>query len=579
MNKQISMEKVRLLYQQPAGTLFGSAVVVLAAAHTLREGNSALLLVLWATVAVVVVVGRYYVHRKLATKLSGKQVFNERKLGLFYAACALVTGMLWGFSLLFFFPEDRYNLSIIMVIHGGYISISILATSIYLPAFFAFVLSACLLITGSLIYHGGSEFWLMTGLSIFFTCMVLFFGIRNNRSVSDLIKLQLKNIDLLAAVEKERDRAQQAMLAKNRFLAAASHDLRQPVHALGLSVGSLRTHVSSPQALTIMDQIDESADGLSNLFHGLLDLSKLDANVVQNSPRHIQLDNLLSRLHKEFQSLADEKNLHLNMPGKTNLVALIDKNLLERVLRNLLSNAIKYTDAGSVTLNLRALPDAELLEISVVDTGPGIPPDEHSNIFSEYHQLSNPERNRAKGLGLGLAIVKRLCTLMEIPITVESTPGEGATFSIVMKAGKALAPAKKQTLEPVPDITENVILVVEDEIAILKSTEQLLQSWGCVVVCATSTEEAMEKLIDYPRLDAIVADFRLRDNKTGLESIQVVREFYEEKIPALLVTGDTEPARLNQASEAGVRMIHKPVSPERLKTEITQITDSLTATL
>ncbi len=573
MQTPISHEQIRLLYAQPTGVFFGAIVVALAASWTLwPDADHRVWIALWCAANIALVLGRLYAHRVYARQLEQHPDQDNTLWGLFYCLCSFSTGFLWGLTLLLFFPSDRYNLAIIMVIHAGYISAAVLATSVYFPAFLCFILSSSVLITGAIVLHGGWDFTMMAGLSVFYSAMLIFFGIRNNHSVADQIRLRMKNDELLAQVEQERDRAQQAVLDKNRFLASASHDLRQPVHALGLQVGNLRKHIDSAEALDILGSIRESTDGLSDLFHGLLDLSELDANVIQNAPGHHRLAELLSRINTDFQSVAQEKGLSLDIDTQTNAIALIDKSLLERVLRNLISNAIKYTGNGGVSLSIEPIEKDEALKISVRDTGQGIPSQEIDKIFSEYHQLENPERDRRKGLGLGLAIVRRICELMKVPIQVDSTPGKGSTFSLIVPAGKHIPEPVRPPVEPLQDISEAIVLTVEDEVSTLKAMKQMLQDWGCEVIAATSTAEAMQLLAAQKFVDAIVADLRLPDNRTGLETIEVVRAHYEnDALPALLISGDTDPERLTMANEAGVKMVHKPVDPDKLRREITRI--------
>ncbi len=572
MQKQISQEQIRLLYAQPTGTFFGSIVVALAATYTLwTDAAHPIWLAIWCGATVALVIGRLYAHRVYADQLAANPAMDNTLWGFFYCLCSSTTGILWGLSLLLFFPADRYNLAIIMVIHAGYISAAVLASSVYFPAFLGFIISSSVLITGAIIFHGGWQFVVMAGLSIFYSGMLVFFGVRNNRSVTDQIRLRMKNDELLREVAEQRDRAQHAMLDKNRFLASASHDLRQPVHTLGLQVGNLRKYIVDEEPQKILDAISDSTDGLSDLFDGLLDLSELDANVVQNAPGHHQLSEMLSRINTDFQALALEKGLSLDIATDSRAVAHCDKSLLESVLRNLLSNAIKYTGKGGVALTVEPQNDTTW-RISVLDTGQGIPASEIENIFSEYHQLENPERDRRKGLGLGLAIVRRKCKLMGTPLNVESTPGQGSVFSIDVPAGKHIPVAVKQPVEALQDISEAIVLIVEDERPTLIAMQQMLEDWGCTVIAARTTDEAMDKLKTEKFLDAVVADLRLPNNENGLETIAAVRARYNnDTLAALLISGDTDPERLAMASKAGVKMVHKPVDPDNLRREVTKI--------
>jgi len=263
------------------------------------------------------------------------------------------------------------------------------------------------------------------------------------------------------------------------------------------------------------------------------------------------------------------KGLTLRIDTPTDLHALVDPALLERIVTNLVSNAINYTDQGYVEIKTAVIATGEI-ELSVIDTGRGIPASEHENIFSEYHQLENPERNRQKGLGLGLAIVHRLCALMSVPIKVTSSPGQGSCFTITLLRGEQ--PTVTRVDEALELVSQGInVVVIDDETDILEGMHKILTNWGCHAVPATSTAEALAALQDYNvEPDIIVADFRLKGEDSGLEAISAIREEYNWEIPSILVTGDTAPERLQQAAKASVKVLHKPVEPNQLKSMLRQ---------
>jgi len=418
--------------------------------------------------------------------------------------------------------------------------------------------------------NGGIEYWPYACLMCLFAVATALSASRNSQFVTQQITLRFQNTELMNDLTVQRDNAEQAMLAKNRFLAAASHDLRQPVHALGLFVDSLAPHLEAPKARAILDKIRQSSAALGGLFHGLLDISKLDADVIENNPRDFLLDDLAERLQSDFAGAAEEKNIKLLMPQECGYAAYADTALLDRIMRNITSNAIKYTDKGSVTFSCEKTSD-DKIKIDISDTGRGIPESELSNIFSEYHQLENSERDREKGLGLGLAIVRRLGLLTGIEIKVESEVNVGSVFSIILPIGnKDNIVPPKPTSNPTK-VEDLKIVVIDDEVDIIEGMRNVLTVWGCTTFTGTTTDEALTALAGQDRPDLIIADFRLKAHESGLDAIQTIRDEYNYDIPAALITGDTSPERLRQATSASAILMHKPVEPANLRTLLANI--------
>lgn len=563
MDERIKQELLRILLTQRQTALSGAIVVTLITAYSLWSEHGGPSLALWTIATIGLLLLRWYLstgYNKLTAEEQNSQyVYWSRQFTL----GSLSNGILWGLVTVLFFSSDPLLLSIVIVVHTGYIGGAASATSTLLPAFLAFSLTSSIIFTMGIIINGGRDFLQFVVLISLYEVIMIFFAIRNNRSVSNLVALRLQNTELLSDLREQRDKAETAMIAKNRFLAAASHDLRQPVHALGLFVASLESHQGFEERQYILSKIKQTTASLAGLFHGLLDVSKLDANVVENEPIDYPVDKLLYQIKDQFQETARLKDLSLLIDINTELVAWVDPSLLERIFANLVSNAINYTDTGSVTISARVTENKKI-DLQVRDTGKGIPASEHERIFSEYHQLENPERDRQKGLGLGLAIVRRLCLLMSVPIKVSSVPGEGSVFTITIPIGDSNNVVKATRSPEAKNHAINV-LVIDDEVDILEGMEKILTNWGCNTVTATSTQEAMVALDNTVEPDVILADLRLRDNESGLDAIHAIREEFNWEIPSILVTGDTDPERLKQATQASVELIHKPVEPETLR--------------
>ena len=373
------------------------------------------------------------------------------------------------------------------------------------------------------------------------------------------------------ALEKARKEAEQANAAKTRFLAAASHDLRQPIHALGLFFAELAERVRSADNERVIHQVEDSIEAINSMLNALLDVSKLDAGIVKPEITQFSLSTVLSRLNGEFQPLALESENHLKIRAKESLVET-DSSMLERMLRNLIGNALRHTQKGRILIGTRRRGNQ--IEIQVLDTGPGIPPDQLEEIFVEFHQLNNPARDRRQGLGLGLAIVKRLAQLLRHEVKVKSKLGHGSCFSIMLPLISA------NEAQPVQSPIETIfipsyalsgqrLLVLDDDISVRDSMEGLLRHWGFDVISAGSQQEAEVKLSAQDgRIELMIVDYRLADNVSGIDVARTLQNRLNYPVGVLIITGDTGPERLREAEASGYPLLHKPVQPARLRSTL-----------
>ncbi len=365
--------------------------------------------------------------------------------------------------------------------------------------------------------------------------------------------------------QKVADRTQElaaANQAKTRFLAAASHDLRQPMHALGLFVAQLRGRIVEPEALAMVGKVESAVTALQELLDALLDISRLDAGVVTPSNTDFRLQPLLLRLDGVFAPQAEGKGIRLRA-APTRLAVRSDPVLLERILINLLANAVRYTQQGGVLVGCRRRGGN--VRVEVWDSGIGIADTHRDSIFQEFYQIGNPERDRQKGLGLGLAIATRLARLLGSRIELVSRPGKGSVFAIELPRGTATESTRKT--EPAPLSLHGMrVLIVDDDALVRDAMASLLTQWGCEVLSAGDGAEAeavMKRQGATP--DAIVCDYRLPEGETGIEVIRRLRNVAGADVPAALVTGDTAPERLREASDSGYALLHKPVQPAKLR--------------
>lgn len=374
--------------------------------------------------------------------------------------------------------------------------------------------------------------------------------------------------------QKIEERTRQLTLAnqaKTRFLAAASHDLRQPMHALGMFISQLRDMISFPEARKIVDHAELSVAAMESLLNALLDISRLDAGILTPRFEDFPVVVLLDRMENSFGPSAREKGLSFHVMPCSAWVHS-DPVLLERILMNLVSNAMRYTEQGGIVIGCRRR--SERLRIEVWDSGSGIPKDKQREIFQEFFQLANPERDRTKGLGLGLAIVERLAHLLNHHLDLASTPGRGSVFAVeALRAESRPVTDILNAMQAVPGALDNVFaVVIDDEAMVREGMRGLLTSWGCHVLTAASGEEALARLEEHERMpDLIISDYRLPDNETGIEAIQRIQASLPVEIPAVLISGDTAPERLTEAKASGYHLLHKPVQPARLRTLLSRV--------
>jgi CheY-like chemotaxis protein len=363
------------------------------------------------------------------------------------------------------------------------------------------------------------------------------------------------------ALSTALDAADASVRAKTQFLAAASHDLRQPMHSMNVLVAALSLKTLDDSAREIVDLLDTVNQTITRQLDGLLDISKLDAGTVVPTMSICHLDRLLQSHFQELRMNAAEKGVRCTVSIECPLAVHTDEALLNRALSNLTDNALKFTrGGGQVALALRRRGDEALLEIS--DSGIGIPSDQHEKVFDEFYQVGNTQRDRAVGLGLGLSIVKRLCVLIGARLEMQSVVGAGTRFSISLPAvalpeavqsGPVLKRGSRQSM---------AVLVIDDELMVRQSMRLLLQELGCTVHDAVGSIAAA-KIAASESIDLILSDMRLAEGDSGIEAIAQVRKM-QPGVRAVLVTGDTAPERLREAQAYGLPLLHKPLTLPRL---------------
>ena len=565
---QVHDEQIELLFRHAplaqATNLLVATVLVWFLWSVIPHG---ILVAWWATNAVIVLFrfGLTIVYRHRA---AGSRVAWHTPM----TVGAVLSGLAWGAAgVLFFAPDSAATLIFLTVILAGMSAGSIASLASWPPAQYAYAVLTMTPIALSYLLEGG-DLWALGLMCLFYLANVLLFARQLSRALIDSIRLRLEKQELvqqlreeMSAADEARARAEEASLAKSKFLAAASHDLRQPLQAMNLFIEALRNEKDHARAEVVLAHLGASAQALEDLLNELLDISRLEAGLFKPQTRVISLQALFDAMKRELQPLADKKGIELGFV-ETSLNIVSDPNMLGRILRNIITNAIRYTEQGAVLVGCRR--KGGRVAIAIYDTGPGIEAEYHQAIFREFYQLGNPERDRRKGLGLGLAIVDGLCRILDHPLKLKSRVGHGSTFLVHVPIAAGEGPQLEDMEEVVvAGLHGYAVLVVDDEPAIRQAMADVLGGWGCDVLTAESAPDALLQLATAAfSPDAIIADYRLREGRSGTEAIAEIRRAVGRPVPAAILTGDTAPERLREASASGFLLLHKPVQPARLRT-------------
>jgi len=377
-------------------------------------------------------------------------------------------------------------------------------------------------------------------------------------------------------LQEAREHAERANHAKSRFLAAASHDLRQPLQSLSLLAGTLRRLAAGPEALEAVGSLELALGSMSRLLNALLDVSKLEFGNVKPDIRDFPIAALFRELHTEFLAAAHSKGLDL-IVDCADESARSDPLLIGQILRNLVANAIRYTQKGVVTLRSR-LEDGGV-RIEVRDTGIGIPQDQLPYIYDEFYQVGVDTHASRQGYGLGLSIVQRLIRLLQLRLEVTSTIGAGSAFAFVLPQGRPAAEAAASCapikLSPCGAATpRHHLLLIEDDAAVLNATRLLLRTEGYRVTAALSAEEAVQRAAEFRDVDVIVSDFHLGNGKNGADAIVSLRSILGHPAKAILITGDTTSAIGDHLLDASMRLVQKPVTADELLATLRELLNS-----
>jgi two-component system, sensor histidine kinase len=603
-------EALRFVAANTLQSVIASALVAGGLVFWLRDSIHPWAALSWMTALVCVGALRLWLRRRVRAALD-IETFNPRHLVQF-TALALATGMIWASGVWVLRPSEDGNLHAVVLltcaaigIGGAFASVASLRTAmaIFWPPIMALTLFGWM--------DGSKLYLIIASISLPLSLVVTRMLVVLNRQFVEQVELREQNAELLRALQQRTADAETANEAKSRFLAAASHDLRQPMHAIVMRSRALVGQPLPEDVRMMVERLDHSVVAMQSLFDALLDISKFDTGSVRTHLAPLPVQSLFNVLIESYSYMAQQQGVQLHMDATT-LWVNSDARLLGSILRQLVDNTMRH--AGPCRVTLRARPVGDDIAIEVWDTGKGIPHDQQLNIFKEFVQLQNPERDRRKGLGLGLAIVERTAHQLGHRLELESREGAGACFRIfvpMLKTQPAAAaqpvaapqpkPVRPKAIEPVAarpvdspvdapapvpaaSVTSSasttasaapapttsaasvpMIALLDDDPDVLEAMALLLTHWRYEVISATHSDELLQALREKGRIpDLLVCDYRLAEKRNGREIIEDMRRHFGQALPALLITGDIRALNPSELG-SGIIVLRKPVPPDTLR--------------
>lgn len=578
-DKYIFVEQINLMLRHTPSMIFMNLFVAVIITLIVLIRMPALMPIIWFMSILSVCSLRLYHSYYLKSHVITDD--NVKIQSVFLLTFSLVIGIIWG-SLGLILPIEKDILMLVLasILLSGMVAGSISFLSIYKPAYFAFAISCVVPLTFRCI-TSGNDILIMSGSLIFALLIVnLFHSHLAHINIIKSINLGLENLDLIKKLQIEKNNAEEARKiadhnnkAKSRFLASASHDLRQPLHAMGFFVNALVNENDIKKSRSLAQKINKTSQSLRKLLSSLLNLSKIESGALVPQISTFRLDDLLSEFRREYSEISGQKGLDLKI-GSCDFVVTSDRQMLGRILANLLSNAIRYTSVGFV--RIYCLEEDNKIRLTVSDSGIGISDDKKEDIFREFYQIGNKGQDEVKGLGLGLSIVDGLCKILRHDLYMDSELGIGSSFSICLPRGQAreIEPESPDDRVWNDDVMVNVMIIdgMEDS---RTAMSELIRHWGHKV----ETVDRMEKAIDliektdfHPNV--IITDSQMINGLDCFQSIQKIHTSLGNEVPTIIVTGDMDKNKNREAKKYGYTLLHKPVRPSKLRSVLSFIVNT-----
>ena len=580
------VDGLRALYEQAPASLAGNAIGIALIGLAFWPLAAAPRLLGWLAMAVLLAALRlaHYLRYRAAPDSDGATLLAWRAS---WRALVLAQGAMWPLAVwLFWGLGAPFHTVMLIVIANSY---TLASVQLLAPQRKLFIVFTCIVLLPTIARVASDTTqawnWQLAGVLALVFAIAMTLGRAYRSALSQAIGLKQRTEQLAAqlrvekaAADEARRSAEAANRGKTQFFAAASHDLRQPLHAMGLFAEALRQRASDPEVASLVNSINQSVDALEGLFSELLDITRIDSGGVDVQPGPVRIKDLFARLRLSFEPTAFEKGLALSFHGEQRFVHT-DGLLLERILRNLVSNAIRYTEDGGVLVACRPKPGAPGKQIvQVWDTGIGMADASLPHIFEEFYQVQSHrplESHQKKGLGLGLAIVKRLADLLDAPLTVRSRPGRGSVFTLEVPLGREVR-SQAPVLTSAPTrlgitLQGRRIVVVEDEPAVREGLTVLLETWGAEVDGFDSIASLQPWLAAQAAAapDLLIVDYRLPQGHTGIEVLVALRSHWAAAtLPAIVITGSSLSGHEDEAAKHDFHILIKPVLPNKLRAMI-----------
>ena len=570
LERRLLKHQMEILAGNVPGITLGAALLSLGTAVMLmQEGVPKTQVLGWLVGLLIFLALRAGIFQRF--RRLGITLENAPRWSIAAVTSSALAGAAWGaLGLLFFDSQDPLRLAILAIVLSAMMASATNSIGAYWPANLAFSVLCTSAFTIHCLIDDSPNIRLLGVLGVLYLAFTTSYARSIARMIRESLLLRFENQALVSGLRQAKERAEAANLSKTRFLAAASHDLRQPIHAMNLCLPALRRLAPDSTVVainTVTDRIQASLDSMGKLLHLLLDVSRLDAGVLEPRLEPCSVGQCMQAIADQTQSQAETKGLTLRLVDRDHWV-MCDAVMLQSMLSNLVHNAVRYTDRGGVLLGTRQRGDR--VWIDVWDTGRGVPPDEVPKLCEEFFQASNAHRQHSptRGFGLGLAIVQRMAQLCGGELQIRSELGRGSRFSIAMpasQAGKSANSAVVETVAKAPSRPRK-LLVVDNDLHILAAVQDLMRSWGHHVLVAKDLDEALSKAVRHAdEIELVLVDFQLGDQATGIDAALMLRRLFKRDLPLVLLTGDTSSEVSQRAEQAGVRVVYKPVKPTILQ--------------